>query len=273
MRRSTFGSAVLGTILALPGGAGDLADVKAHGSLRVIAAEGEQPEEFSFKAEGEPGFEREMLEAFARLEHLKLTTVRVKAWDERIPALLRGEGDVIVGLIETPARRKLVEFTAETLPARHVVVTCAPHPVISTVEDLVKERVGVLKGTSWAQAAAEAGVPASGTVDFNDPEPLLDALKAGRIGATVMSVSDFTLSAKRTPSLQAGVFVGPPVHQGWAVRKEDKELAQAMNDYIQNVRRTSTWNRLIVKYFGDRALEVLGRAHAEPVGPLPPQQD
>jgi ABC-type amino acid transport substrate-binding protein len=238
----------------------DLAQLQARGSLRVIAAEGEQPEEFSLAPSGEPGFEREMLEGFARVQHVKLEIVRVASWDERIPALVRGDGDVIVGLIETEARRRLVEFTSETIPARHLAVNEKPRTPIASVEDLRKEHVGVLKGTSWAQAAADAGVPPSLLENFDALEPLLDALKSGRIGATVMSVSDFTLAAKRHPGLQAGVFLGPPVHQAWAVRKEDRELVQAMNVYIDNFRKTPSWSRLIVKYFGEDALSVLGRA-------------
>src|SRR6186713_1790015 len=78
----------------------DLAELKARGSIRVIAAEGVQPEEFSFKPGPNPGFEREMIEGFARVEHLKVEVLPGMGWDARIPALLRGDGDVIVGLTE-----------------------------------------------------------------------------------------------------------------------------------------------------------------------------
>jgi hypothetical protein len=83
-------------------------------------------------------------------------------------------------------------------------------------------------------------------------------LKRGKVGATVISVSDFTLAAKRTPGLQAGVFLGVSGHQAWGIRKADKELAKAMNAYIENLRKTSSWSRLIITYFGEQALSVLG---------------
>ena len=38
------------------------------------------------------------------------------------------------------------------------------------------------------------------------------------------------------------------------------ELLAALNDYVSNVRRTPTWNRLVVKYFGEAAPEVLKAA-------------
>ena len=213
-----LGGIVLGMALNAPSPGGDLANLAARGSIRVIAAEGEQPEEFSFQLGGDAGLEREMLEGFATLHHLKLEIVPVRGWDERIPALLQRQGDVIVALTETEERRKLVSFTVETIQARHVVVSHKPHPALATLEQFRAQRVGVLKATSWAQAAIDAGVPSGKIEFFEELEPLLGALKSGRIGATVMSVSDFTLARRREPGLEAGVFVGPPRHQAWAIR-------------------------------------------------------
>jgi hypothetical protein len=47
------------------------------------------------------------------------------------------------------------------------------------------------------------------------------------------------------------------------VRKEDTELRQALSDCIDNLRRTSTWGRLVVKYFGEAAPEILKKARQE----------
>jgi ABC-type amino acid transport substrate-binding protein len=238
--------------------AADLPDLKAKGVFKVIAQRDEAPEMFSFVATGAPGFEREMIEGFGRLHGLKIETLAVKTSDERIPALTRGEGDVIVGIVETAARQKLVDFTAEVIPARHLVVSRKPK-VLKTVEEFQAEKVGVVKGTSWAAAALEAGVPAGKTEFYPDRDVLLAALKAGRITATVMTVSDFTLAAKRDADLVGGVFVGPAASAGWAVRKDDKQLKAALNEYLENFRKGPSWSRLVVKYFGEQALAVLGR--------------
>ena len=54
--------------------------------------------------------------------------------------------------------------------------------------------------------------------------------------------------------------MGPPGRVAWAVRKEDAELLRLLDEHLANVRRGPAWSRLIVKYFGDQALAVLGRA-------------
>jgi ABC-type amino acid transport substrate-binding protein len=237
----------------------DLAALEKSGVLRVLAGEGEQPEMFSFASTGQPGFERELVEGFARLHKLKVEVHSVKRWEDRIPKLLQGEGDLVIGLVETPARREQIAFTSEVMPARHVAVSYKPHPVISTLEQFRSERVGVVKATSWAQAAFEAGVSPDRAQAYGTTDEMLEALKADRISASVMSLSDLTLAMRRHPQLQAGVTLGAPVSAGWGLRKEDRELKGALDEYLANVRKSATWSRLVVKYFGEQALTALGK--------------
>ncbi len=56
------------------------------------------------------------------------------------------------------------------------------------------------------------------------------------------------------------MFLGPPRSLAYAVRKEDRELLRVLDGYIDNVRKTPTWSRLVVKYFGAAAPEVLKKA-------------
>jgi ABC-type amino acid transport substrate-binding protein len=248
----------LGLIVAPALWAGDLAELKKVGVLKVIAQKDEAPEMFAFGNAASPGFEREMIEGFARLHGLKVEAVAVRLSDDRIPALTRGEGDVIIGIVDTAARRKLIDYTSEVIPARHLALSRKP-TVLKTVDDLLAAKVGVVKGTSWATAAAEAGVPASRTEYFPDRDVLFAALRDGRITATVMTVSDFTLAARRDSDLVAGPFVGPASSAGWGVRKSDVQLKTALNEYLDNFRKGPSWSRLVVNYFGEQALAVLGR--------------
>jgi ABC-type amino acid transport substrate-binding protein len=78
--------------------------------------------------------------------------------------------------------------------------------------------------------------------------------------ATVTSVVDFTMAKKRDAALRAGAFVGPAGSGAWGVRRGDKALRQALDEYIAGARRSGSWNRLVIRYYGPDALEVLGRA-------------
>ena len=185
--------------------------------------------------------------------------MKVDRFELIIPALLEGKGDVIIGIIDTPERRKRIDFTVEVLPARHIVVTREPHPTVETLEQFKKEKVGTVHGTTWWRAALAGGIPEADLTAFGERPAMFEALQAGEITATVMSLSDFVLAAKQDPALRGGVFVGESASASFGFRKEAGQLKAALDEYLTNVRKSQTWSRLIVKYFGDQALEVLGR--------------
>ena len=234
----------------------DLAEAKARGALRVIVMTPRGRDEFfPVRPDPEPGFDREVLDGFARLQRVKLQVVPAASWDALVPDLLAGKGDLIAGRFTvTESRKKLIAFTSEVFPTRNVVLTRRPHRVVRTVEELREEKVGTVKGTSLAEAVAAAGVPKP-SVDETIPSGTLpDALKAGQVTAVVLGVEN---------AIQLGLFLGAPTSLAYGVRKGDVELRKALDEYIENLRRTATWSRLVVKYFGEMAPQVLKKARAE----------
>ena len=266
MRIASRGGTTMTLAVALAAGVAvasegaDLAEVKARGALRVIIAADESPDTFALTAGTRPGFERDLIERFTQLQSLKLEVVRAPGYADRIPMLLRGEGDVIAAIFDTPDRRERVAFTSEVIPTHNVAVTLPPHPPIRSLEELHAVKVGVIRGAKPAEAAAEAGVKPRDLVAYEKMDDLLRALKAGEVGAAVLPISELALAAKRVAGLEAGMKVGAPGTVAWAVRKEDNALRTSLDDYLTNVRRSETWSRLVVQYFGDQALAVLGRA-------------
>lgn len=242
----------------------DLAQVKERGTLRVLVViTARQPEFISLEPGQPPGFDSEILEGFAKLQRLKVEMVPVHGWDELIPSLLAGKGDLIAGRFSvTESRLKQIEFTHEVFPTRHLVVTRRPHRVVRTLDELRKERVGTVKATSLAEAVAAAGVPRSQVDDDVPAGGLSDALKAGRVTAVVWGLEQAITAARTDPDIQLGLFLGEPGSLAYGVRRDDPQLKHALDEYIQNVRRTPTWSRLVVKYFGENAPEVLRSARA-----------
>ncbi|HLA75941.1 MAG TPA: transporter substrate-binding domain-containing protein [Vicinamibacteria bacterium] len=267
MKRGLIG-VVLASLVGLDvveSAAADFPEVKAQGKLRILsAAPGESY--IALTSGGQVvGLEGELLRSFAQLHRLALEIVEVKGWDLLIPALLEGKGDLVAGnLTDTAQRRERVHFTAQVLPTRLVVVTRRPHAIIRTLDEFRRERVGTIRGTSMADAIIAAGVPRS-NIDDTLPQ---DARISARLGsaaftAAVEEVAVAMLLARADPELQLGMFLGPAGSLAWAVRKEDVQLRQALNDYIGNARRTATWSRLVVKYYGEPALEILRSARGE----------
>jgi ABC-type amino acid transport substrate-binding protein len=261
MVRILFAAAAMASA-GLPAVADDLAAIQQRGTLRLLVIlDDDEPEFVSPKPDGAPGFDRELLEGFARLHQLKVELVPAADWSALVPTLLQGKGDLIVGrFTATDARRKAIDFTTETFPTRSVVVTRKPHRAVRTVEELRQEKVTILKGTAMGEQLLELGVPAA-NIDYSVAAGgIPEALKAGRITCTVHDVSTAIVTQREDPDIQIGIAVGPAMSYAYGVRKDAPELLKALNEYVGNVRRSQTWNRLVVKYFGQAALEVLQSA-------------
>lgn len=241
----------------------DLAEIKAGGTLRVLVMpDTKRPEFYSIRPGTHPGFDAEVLDGFARLHRLKLEVVPQSGWDALIPALLDRKGDLIAGrFTATDGRKKVVLFTSEVFPTRNVVINRRPRKPVLTLEQLKAEKVGTNKGSSMAEAIAAAGVP--NVDDGIPPGAYHDALKSGRITAALWGVESAIALQKDDPEIQLGMFLGPPASLAYAVRKDEPELLRALNEYIENLRRTQTWSRLVVKYFGEAAPEILKKARSE----------
>ncbi|HET9316424.1 MAG TPA: transporter substrate-binding domain-containing protein [Vicinamibacteria bacterium] len=256
--RLVLGWAVLG--LGGLAGAADLEQVRARGALRVIVAADESAETFALTPGPDPGFERELIESFARVQGVPVEVVTAQGYADRIPMLLKGDGDVIVAIFDTEDRRRQVDFTAEVMPTHNVAVNLKPAAAVSDIAALkALPAIGAIKGAKPAEAASAAGVAASALRLFETRDGLLQALRAKQVAAVVLPVSELALAAREFPDLQAGVTVGAPGRVAWAVRKEDAALRAALDEHLLSVRRGATWSRLIVKYFGDQVLAVLGR--------------
>src|SRR5262245_32877367 len=108
--------------------AAEPAPIVRNGRLRVLVfPEEDRPQFFSVRADTAPGFEREILDGFARANGLTLEIVAVPRWDALIPFLTEDKGDVIAGhFTDIPSRRTRVGFTAGVLPTRSVVITRKP---------------------------------------------------------------------------------------------------------------------------------------------------
>jgi membrane-bound lytic murein transglycosylase F len=252
-------AAALGLLLSGSALASEL-ELRKAGSLQVLVVDG-SPAFFKLNGEGAPGLDREILDGFARLHELRVTAVEAPSWAALVPWLLEGRGDLLAGgVTETPARAQKIDFSAEVMPTRQVLVSRQPTRVLATLDELRQEKVGTVKGSSMAEALTAAGVEFDSSVPSGG---VPEALRSGHITATLSGIEDALQYQRADPRIQIGGFVGAPGSLAFGVRKDAKHLKQALDEYVTNLRRTPTWGRLVVKYFGDRAPELLKRARGE----------
>jgi ABC-type amino acid transport substrate-binding protein len=258
--RGSLLAVLCGAALSVPlAAAQDLAALKSSGRLRVLAVPVNEGPQFIAVEKPQEGFDAEILGGFARLHGLAVEVVPVETWDGLVPALLKGKGDVVAGgFTDTAARRAQIAFTVEVFPTRDVALSRKPNPPITTMEEFRKAHVGTIKGTSMSDAVAAAGV-AKWDNDL-PPGGVQAALREGRVTAAVDGLESALVAARSDPDVQLGLFVGAAQSLAYGVRKDSPQLLSSLNEYLANTRRSGTWNRLAVKYFGPAAPEILRRA-------------
>ncbi len=252
-------------LVTTPVAGADLAEVKQRGALRVVGVlDVKEPEFFSLKSQASPGFDVEILIGFAKAQRVELKLVPAEGWAGLVPALIEGKADLIAGrFAATPQRRRAIDFSQEVFPTRTVVVTRKPHAGVQTLEGLKAERVGSIAGTSMYEALLAAGIPPAKIDSSLSSGELSEALRSGKVTAGVWWLEGALQAQRRDPELSLGVVLGPPESLAYGVRKEDQALLAALNQHLQVLRSSGTWNRLTIKYFGDAAPVILKRAREE----------
>jgi ABC-type amino acid transport substrate-binding protein len=115
-----------------------------------------------------------------------------------------------------------------------------------TLEELKALRVAVVSGTTWAEVA-RAHVPSAQIVGFERTDEAIAALRKGAAQATVMAVAEYIWQRQRDPELQAGILLGERLSAAWGLRPQDRELKEALDDYLRLKKQSASWSRLVVK--------------------------
>ncbi len=231
-----------GALLTLAVGAAAGTEAAAPRPLLRIAAQGSTA-----------AFDAELLGIFAKL--LDRTVVAVSASP--------GEAgpDVVAGVLAGDARIGALSASSEVLPTRLVAVTRRPAPRAVAIEALRWTRVGVTPGSRAATAVREAKISGAELVEADGLAAALAALRAGGVKALLLELPEALVALRRDPALELGVFVGARQSYVFAMRREDPQLAGALDRYLRGLRSTPSWAALVARHFGPQSLEALARAH------------
>lgn len=126
----------------------------------------------------------------------------------------------------------------------------------------------LLEGSGDVLAGGVTATPARArqiafTSEVMPTRQVLVTRRPTRVLATLGGIEDALGYQAEDPEIQVGGFVGPPGSLAFGVRQDAPRREQALDEYVANLRRTPTWSRLVVKYFGERAPELLKRARGE----------
>jgi polar amino acid transport system substrate-binding protein len=211
-------------------------------------AEGGAPFVFPDPAKPERliGFEVELADALAGKLGVKAQVVQ-NQWDQLVPALERGNFDIILnGLEVTPDRQQRIALSQPYYVYTQQIVTRRESSELPRIEDLKGKAVGVLSA-SVAQRLLEQMGGVEIKVYPGNVESFQD-LKAGRIQAVLLDLPIALHYAKPDPALK---FSGSPFAPGYyaiGVRKSDTLLLAALNQAVNELTDDGTLERIYRKF-------------------------
>lgn len=222
-----------------------------HADTIRMGTEGAYPPYNFVNDKGEvDGFERELGDALCKKIEAECTWVK-NDWDSIIPNLVSGNYDTIMaGMNITDERRKAIAFSAPYTP---------PPP---SGYAALKADVDIAKGVVSAQTNTiqAAHVPETGAqvLEFATGEEAIAAVRNGEAEA-VFADRDFLapfvedsqgalvwVDGQDNVSLGEGLGIG--------MRKSDTALKERFDKAIAEMRADGSLDKLIVKWFGDKAV-------------------
>jgi len=184
-------------------------------------------------------------------------------WDGMIPALLARKFDTIIASMSiTEERKKKVDFTVKYYNTPAKLVAKKNPGFEGTAAGLDGKRLGVQRATTH-QCSAEKLYPGAELVLYATQDEVWQDLGSGRLDA---QLSDSLQAYEGFLVLDVGQdfdFLGDAlddvecqgVGAGFAIRKEDSALRDALSKAIQDIRADGTYKDINDKYF---AVDIYG---------------
>ena len=251
------------TMLGLAGLLALVTGTATAGDALRVGVEGAYPP-FSWKeADGTlKGFDIDM--AMEVCKRLNRECVLVEQeWDGMIPALLARKFDTIIASMSiTEERKKKIDFTVKYYNTPAKLVAKKDAGFAGTAAGLNGKRLGVQRATTH-QCSAEKLYPGAELVLYGTQEEVWQDLAAGRLDA---QLSDSLQAYEGFFALDAGKgfdFLGDAlddiecqgVGAGFAVRKDDSALRDALSQVILDIRADGAYKAMNDQYF---AVDIYG---------------
>ncbi|HET9752321.1 MAG TPA: transporter substrate-binding domain-containing protein [Myxococcales bacterium] len=235
-----------------------LREIVSSGYIRVLTRNNDTS--FFIYRGHRMGFDYELGKKLAQRLGIRVDMIVTQGWADMVPALLRGEGDVIAAEVSVTEERKgQVLFARPWGRTREVVVWRAGTPPIASAEDLSGKQVHVRRGSTYYEtltalnqvlrAADKKEVAIEPVPEDEETDSVLEAVSKGEIAYTV---ADELLAGIHTGTWD-NLVVGPALGAGrdlaWAVRPGDVALRRAVDGLFRDLRRKPDFNVLKKKYF------------------------
>ncbi|MBU0473861.1 MAG: transporter substrate-binding domain-containing protein [Bacteroidetes bacterium] len=217
------------------------------------------------------GYEYELLTRLAKYLNLELEIKVARTADEMIRMLNNGEGDLIANnLIVTKRRKNLISFANHSATTYQVLVQRKPQQwremklheidaaLIRNPVDLIGKKIHVAKNSTsinrLKNLSEELGedfkiIVAADTVSS---EEIIIQVAKGEIDYTVENESVARLLQYQYPNIDVDLAISLPQRVAWGVRKDSPILLNAINEWLDIMKKKNDYYAIYQKYFDNK---------------------
>lgn len=211
---------------------------------------------FEFEENGKTtGFDFEVVDAMAKAMKLDGAEFQTTPFDGIIPALAAKNCDMIASAMTiTEERAKKVSFTDPYFDAdQSLLVLKENAEKYKTLDSLKDQVIGVQSGTT-GETYTEENLPAGATVKkFQTGDEMFPALISHDIAAALQDLPVNAYRANTAPDQFTVTETFKTGEQyGFAVRKEDSALLDALNKALDDIRADGTYDKIYSTWFGEK---------------------
>jgi len=215
---------------------GDLPELRRRGVLRILRlGDGET---YLPRAGSPLEISRGLAAELARDLGLEPLFVPVARFEDLIPALIEGRGDLVVeNLTVTEERARRVAFSAPVAVAREQVVTRADDEALRGPADLAGRRVALRRSSSFwdsVQALRQRfpGIEIEEAPGSFDIDLMLDGVASGSLDVSVVDSNLMDAAQTWHEGLRVAFDLGSNRMIAWAMRREARELRKVVNGFL-----------------------------------------
>jgi polar amino acid transport system substrate-binding protein len=194
------------------------------------------------------GFDIDLITEICRLNGWQPQFI-VTPFDGIIPGLTSKKYDVVISAMTiTPQRTAVVDFSEPYYLAGQSIAVPPDDTTITGVEDLVGKRVGVQLGTTGELMAKK--MDGLQVYSFDNIGAAFIDMANGNLDAVL---NDFPTTRAYINKHGTAKIVGDILsseHYGIAVRKGDRELLAAINKALRQIKASSRYREIHLKWFG-----------------------
>ncbi len=215
----------------------DLRDIRWRRVLRVLLPNLRTELSFSPNAASAYQYEIELVKRFAEKQYLELDWIRVNRWEDLIPSLLAGKGDLIAANITvTESRKRKVSFTVPIGTVREKLVVRIGDEIKGPA-DLVGREVAVRERSSFWNLLKGfrkqyAGIELRLLPEHVPAYVILSSVSSGEYDIAAVDITQLEAESDQWPDLKVVDGLTRDSIIAWGVNPEAVELLDALNSFL-----------------------------------------